>query len=65
MNLPASNLTYELTLFIYNHTVKVRETGGHSLAGLFFLPTDQSRPSPEDIEGISTQHWAAEAGLGL
>ena len=65
MNLSASSLTYVLTLFIYNHTLKVGETGDHSLAGLFFLPTDQSRSSPEEVDGLSTQRWAAEAGLGF
>lgn len=65
VNLPASSLTYVLTLFIYNNTLKVRETGGLSLAGLFFLPTDQSRSSPEEVEGLSTQHWAAETGIGF
>ena len=65
VNLPASSLTYVLTLFIYNNTLKVRETGGLSLAGLFFLPTDQSRSSPEDIEGLSTEHWAADTGIGF
>ena len=65
MNLPAFSLTYVLTLFIYNHTLKVRVTRGHSLAGLFFHPTDQLRPSHEEFEGLSTQQWAAEAGLGF
>ena len=64
MNLQVSTLTYVLTLFIYNHTLKVRETGGHSLAGLFFLFTDQLSPSPAGVAGLSIQHWAAEAGLG-